>query len=135
MRLENSILKTALFLACGFLSLAIGTLGLFLPILPTTPFVLLAASCFAASSGKVYGWLEKSKHFGPFIKNYRNKSGVPRSVKRDTLLFLWSTLVCSALLCARPLVWGILIAVGIGVTTHIILLKSADPENDTQNKE
>ncbi len=128
-------MRKALFMACGFLSLAIGTLGLFLPILPTTPFVLLAAGCFAASSSKVYGWLEKSKHFGPFIKNYRNKSGIPRSVKRDTLLFLWVTLACSAVLSKQPLVWGILVVVGIGVTTHIVLLKSTDPENDTQNKE
>ena len=128
-------MKTALFLVCGFLSLAIGTLGLFLPILPTTPFVLLAAGCFAASNDSIYRWLEKSKHFGSFIKNYHNKTCIPRSVKRDTLLFLWFTLACSALLSKRPLVWGILVVVGIGVTTHIVLLKSADPENDPQNKE
>ncbi|MEL7601823.1 MAG: YbaN family protein [Bacillota bacterium] len=112
----------------GFLSLALGAVGIFLPLLPTTPFVLLAAGCFSAANPRLYRWLLNTRHFGAFIKNYRGGAGVPRAVKRDSLLFLWGTLSLSALLFRRPLVWGVLSAVGIGVTAHILLMKTADAE-------
>lgn len=112
----------------GLLSLALGAVGIFLPILPTTPFVLLAAGCFSAANPRLYRWLLNTRHLGAFIRNYRNGAGVSRAVKRDALLFLWGTLSFSALLFRRPLVWGILCAVGIGVTTHILLMKTANAE-------
>ncbi len=87
----------------GLLSLALGAVGIFLPILPTTPFVLLAAGCFSAANPRLYRWLLNTRHLGAFIRNYRNGAGVSRAVKRDALLFLWGTLSFSALLFRRLL--------------------------------
>lgn len=128
-------MKALLLRAVGFLCLAVGGVGLFVPILPTTPFVLIAAGCFAASSPKLYKWLLATRHFGPFIENYRSGTGVPRRVKRDALLFLWGTLCVSAIVFRRPLVWGILCLVGAGVTAHILLLKTRPEETKQSQRE
>lgn len=112
----------------GMLSLALGAIGIFLPLLPTTPFVLLAAGCFSAANPSLYRWLANTKHFGAFIQNYHGGAGVPLAIKRNALLFLWGALSLSALVFRRPLVWGVLFAVGAGVTAHILLMKTKNAD-------
>ncbi|MEG1578829.1 MAG: YbaN family protein [Oscillospiraceae bacterium] len=116
-------LKVMILLICGFLSLLIGSIGLLLPILPTTPFVLVSAACFAGSSPRLYQKLLCNKYFGEFVDNYQNKTGVTRAVKVRGLVFLWVTLSVSALLFSATHVRLILLAVGICVSLHILLLK------------
>lgn len=116
-------LKKVLLIAAGSLAVALGFVGIFLPILPTTPFMLMAAACFSVSSPKLYEKLAKSKYFGQFVKNYKEKTGVERAVKIKALLFLWITLLISSVVFFSPLVVGILMAVGIGVTIHIWTLR------------
>ncbi|MEG2527091.1 MAG: YbaN family protein [Oscillospiraceae bacterium] len=123
-----TLLKPIL-IVCGSLALALGAVGLALPVFPTTPFIILAAACFAGSSPKLYAWLEHSRIFGAFIVNYRTKSGVPRKTKLAALIFLWSMLALSAFFSKRLWVMGILLVVGIGVSVHILLIKTADPPN------
>ncbi|MEG1584968.1 MAG: YbaN family protein, partial [Anaerovorax sp.] len=116
-------IKAIILLICGFLSLAVGSIGLVLPILPTTPFVLVAAACFASSSPRLHQRLLRTKYFGEFIDNYQNKTGVTTAVKVRGIVFLWVTLSLSALIFSVLHVRLILLAVGICVSLHIILLK------------
>jgi len=83
-----------LFMGLGFISLALGLLGLVLPILPTTPFVLLAAFCFARSSERFYQKLTDNRLFGPFIVNWQLHRAMPRKAK---ILGLASIVVVGAI--------------------------------------
>jgi len=82
------IKKTCLTLI-GVLSLALGIIGIVLPLLPTTPFLLLSAACFAKSSDKFYQWLITHPWFGQYIENYRSGRGIPMKVKISTIALLW----------------------------------------------
>lgn len=107
----------------GSLSLVVGVIGAFLPILPTTPFVLCAAGCFSASYPPLYHWLAKTKYFGEYIKNYKNKTGISKKARFMGVGFLWVTLTISAVLFRHTHVWIILGIVGIAVTTHILMIR------------
>ena len=106
----------------GFLLLGVGAVGAVLPVLPTTPFVLLAAGCFGVGSPRVYGWLASTRYFGAFLTNYRDGCGVERGIKVRALVWLWGMLVLSVLL-TRSVHLGIFLGlVGTAVTAHILLL-------------
>lgn len=122
-QLPNNM-KRYLLLILGFFLLGLGALGILLPVLPTTPFVLVAATCFAGSSPVVYKWLVSTRYFGDFIENYRNHTGVPMNVKAVALGFLWGILLLSAFLSANLYITLLLAVVGICVTIHILKLKT-----------
>ncbi|NCC65104.1 MAG: DUF454 domain-containing protein [Spirochaetia bacterium] len=115
--------KQLLLVALGFLSLFCGAVGIIIPILPTTPFVLLAAILFSASNPKLAKRLEQNRIFGPYISHYKNKTGVPLSAKKKALTWLWVSLSLSALAIRELKSILILMAVGIGVSAHILTLK------------
>jgi uncharacterized membrane protein YbaN (DUF454 family) len=119
------VIKKIILLILGMVSLLLGTIGILLPILPTTPFVILAATCFAVSSPRMNDRLTKSRLFGEFIKNYRDHTGVKRKTKRNALIYLWVMLIISAIIISKIVVCFILLGVGIGVTLHILLLRNA----------
>ena len=73
----------------GVLSVALGVLGILLPLLPTTPFLLLAAGCFVRSSPKLYAWLLNHKWFGSYIRHYREHKAIPLRAKIVVLALLW----------------------------------------------
>jgi uncharacterized membrane protein YbaN (DUF454 family) len=104
----------------------LGAVGIFLPVLPTTPFVLLSAGCFSISSPKLADSLMKSKYFGSYIENYRYKTGVPRSAKIRAIVFLWTGLFISMLLIKKVMIIGILIIIGTLVTIHLSKLKTRE---------
>lgn len=105
------------------LLLGIGVLGIFLPLLPSTPFLLLAAACFVRSSEKLYSSLMGHRLLGPFIRNYRDHRAMGSGALVSTLALLWATLAVSAFLTASsPIVKVLLLAVGIGVTVHLLFL-------------
>lgn len=87
--LGNPWLRHLLFVA-GWISVALGVLGIFLPLLPTTPFMLLAAACFARSSPRFYRWITSHPKFGPIIADYLAGRGLPRRARRLALLMLWA---------------------------------------------
>jgi uncharacterized membrane protein YbaN (DUF454 family) len=116
--------KRALLLSMGFLSLGVGIVGIALPVLPTTPFLLLSAFCFSGSSKRLHNLLLKSKWLASYIENYTSKTGVPKTVKMQSLIFLWATLTASMLIFQKDYLFVLLPLVGAGVTMHILLIKT-----------
>ena len=116
--------KKLLFIALGFVALAFGVVGIVLPLLPTTPFVLLAAACFSAGSKRCDDWLRRSRLFGPYIENYRTRQGISVRRKIASLIFLWVGLIVSMAIVRTLLIFIVLSAVGVGVTIHILMIKT-----------
>jgi uncharacterized membrane protein YbaN (DUF454 family) len=117
-------LKRQLLLAAGTLSLATGIVGIVVPILPTTPFLLLAAGCYLRSSPRFYNWLMGNRFFGAYIRNYIEGRGIPVKVKLLTIILLWATIGVSIWLTAKLIVTIILLIVAVGVTLHIIFIRT-----------
>ncbi len=118
-----------LLIASGTFFVALGVLGLFLPVLPTTPFLLLAAVCYARSSERFYHWLLTNRWFGEYIRNYREGRGIPLKQKVLTISLLWLTIGYAAWFVVSP--WWvklILLGIAVGVTTHLIRMKTFKPE-------
>lgn len=122
-------LKRTLWIAGGSACVALGVVGMFLPVLPTTPFLLLAAACYSRSSPRLSHWLLANRWFGAYIRNYREGRGMARSHKTAVLLLLWLTIGSSAAF-AIQLGWVRLLLVGIagGVTFHILKIPTFRPE-------
>ena len=118
-----------LLIVSGTLCVALGVLGIFLPVLPTTPFLLLAAVCYARSSRRFHHWLLTNRWCGEYIKNYREGKGIPRKQKITMVALLWLTIGSTALL-AVSLWWVRLILLGmaVGVTAHLARIKTFEPE-------
>ncbi|MBR5602622.1 MAG: YbaN family protein [Bacteroidales bacterium] len=110
----------------GLLSLTLGIIGIFVPLLPTTPFLLLAAACFFKSSKSLYEKLINSKHLGRYIRDYRENKRIPLRAKVFSLSLLWTSLIYCIFFVASGLLWlQILLAVIlVGVTMHIISYES-----------
>jgi uncharacterized membrane protein YbaN (DUF454 family) len=117
------------FLICvGVLSIGLAAAGILLPLLPTTPFLLLAAACFVRSSDRLYQWLITHRWFGSYIKNYREHRAITRRAKVIILLLLWVTLGYAAIGVASALaVRVLLLLIGVGVTLHILKLRTQTP--------
>jgi uncharacterized membrane protein YbaN (DUF454 family) len=118
------MIKRYLLLGAGFVLLLLAFIGAILPVLPTTPFVLLASACFASASPRLYKWLSTTKFFGEFITNYNTNAGVSRKNKVKALVFLYFSLGLSAVLSDLLHVRLILLAVAVGVTIHLVMLKT-----------
>jgi len=117
--------RRILFLLVGSFSLVLAGIGVALPILPTTPLVLLAAICFERSSPRLQAALARSRLFGPFIVNYRDHTGISVRRKVVTLVILWVGLIEASFFVPHTWLIALLGVIGIGVTTHILLLKTA----------
>lgn len=113
-----------LLIVGGLISLALGILGIFLPILPTTPFLLLSASLFLKSSPDLYNWLIKQKYLGTYIRNFREHRAIPMRAKIISTLMVWVTLLyCAALI--NYIIFRILfILLAICITCHILSYKT-----------
>jgi uncharacterized protein len=116
--------KRLLLTSAGCTAVAIGAAGMVLPVLPTTPFIIIAALCFSASSPRMYYWLASSRYFGEFIVNYREGRGVSRKVKTFAIASLSALMAISIVIMHGNLpVVIILLIVWMCVATHIILIK------------
>ena len=117
---KNKITRFLLIIA-GSVSLVLGVLGIFLPLLPTTPFLLLAAYCFGKSSDRVHSWLINNKWFGSYIKNYQAGRGIPAHSKITAILSMWLLLAASAIWVTELLIVRVvLFIIGTGVTIHLL---------------
>lgn len=123
MKCKVNIIKSIL-IAIGSLSLFLGVIGIFLPLLPTTPFLLLSAACYAKGSDKFYHWLIHHKYLGEYIKNYREKRGIPFKTKVIALILLWSSISYSIYIVDKSFVRIILVITVISVTKHLLSLKT-----------
>jgi hypothetical protein len=122
----------ALLIAGGTLCVVSGILGMFLPLLPTTPFLLLAAICYARSSQRCYNWLVTNRWCGAYIRNYREGRGITLKHKVFTVSLLWLTMGYTAWF-ALSLWWMklILFGIAIGVTVHLMKIKTLNPETQS----
>lgn len=119
-------LKKYLFVILGSICLGLGALGVAIPVLPTTPFLLIALACYLRSSRRLYDWLIHHKVFGLYLYNYVTYRAVPRLTKVFALIILWVGLITSILLVEILFVRLILFAVGIVVSIHILSLKTLE---------
>lgn len=115
-----------LLIASGTLLAGVGLFGIFVPVLPTTPFLLLSATLYARSSDRFYNLLVNNKIFGKFIKDYREGKGIKPKIKAITIILLWLTIGCSAFF-AVDILWIkiLLVLIAVGVTVHIIMIKKS----------
>lgn len=116
--------KRIILIAAGSVLFAVGAVAIALPVLPTTPFAIASAACFSISSPKIYSKLEGMRYFGDYIRNYRDKTGVPLKTKLLSILLLWPLLTVSAVAVNRLYLYITLFAVGTAVTVHISMIKT-----------
>jgi uncharacterized protein len=110
------------FVAMGSLCLAIGIVGIVVPIVPTTPLLLLAAACYARGSSRFYRWLLGSRYLGDYIRSYSEGRGLPLQAKALTVIFLWAGIAYSSLTVDIYLVRILLTVIGLGVTVHLVTI-------------
>jgi uncharacterized membrane protein YbaN (DUF454 family) len=123
-KLTRSWLRLVLIIA-GTVSTGLGILGMFVPLLPTIPFLLLAAICYARSSERFYHWLLHNRWFGSYIRNYLHKGGIPLRAKVFTVTLLWIVIGCSAAFAVEGFVVRLILAlIAIGVTIHVLTLRT-----------
>ena len=126
------IIKKYLSIIIGSISLALGIIGVFLPLLPTTPFLLLAVYCYFRGSYKLHQRLIKNKILGVYIYNYITYRAVSRSTKIYTVIVLWLSLFASMIIIKNWWIAAILFLVGIGVSIHVLTLKTIKKNEKTQ---
>lgn len=122
---RRQVIMKILLLICGFISLGLAILGIFLPVLPTTPLLLLAAYLFSKSSQKQYDWLLQHPRFGPYIIQFREQKIIPRHIKVISMLMLWATILLSIYLVRGNLpIQVLLLIIALGVSWHILSYRS-----------
>ena len=131
----NKTHKRLLILA-GTVFTAIGIVGILIPVLPTTPFLLLAAACYLRGSEKFYHWLLSNKLFSFYIRNYIEGKGMPLKIKIFTLTLLWLSIGISIWIGTQNLAIRIILAlVAAGVTVHIITIKTRKTNKTSNEKQ
>ena len=113
-----------ILLVCGIFFILLSILGMFLPILPTTPFLLLASFCFARSSKRINDWLLSNRWFGSYIRNYREGNGITLSHKVISISLLWLTIGYTTWIVSFWWLKLILVCVAFGVYNHLIRIKT-----------
>lgn len=123
-------LKILLLTVLGFLFLAMGAVGLLLPVWPTTPFVLVSVACFS-STPRLKAWIMKISFFREHIENYEHRTGLSQKTIWISMLWLWGMLFLSMLLLRTVWINFILVLVGLAVTCHILWM-SKDRRRDKE---
>jgi uncharacterized membrane protein YbaN (DUF454 family) len=117
-------LVKALLLVAGTFSLALGAIGVFLPILPTTPFLLLSSACYLRSSERMHKSLLGNRWFGEYIRNYQEGKGIPMKTKMLAMVMLWVAIIYSAIFALDEILIAqvALLLIAFGVSIHLIRL-------------
>lgn len=111
--------------AAGTFFLLLGIVGIAVPLLPTTPLLLLAAACYFRGSARMYRWMMTNKYFGQYLEDYWAGRGMPLKVKIGTVSLLWAVITFSAIFATSSTILRIgLFVVALGVTIHIVTLKT-----------
>jgi len=123
MQKANNIILRLTLTTIGLVSTGLAVLGVFLPLLPTVPLLLLATACFARSSERFHTWLLQHPSLGPMIRGYLEGRGIPLRSKIITILLLWLTISVSMLFLTAPIWVKItLLAIGCAVTIYLLRL-------------
>ena len=118
-------IKKAILIFVGTVCVGLGVLGMFLPLMPTTVFLLLAAYCYSHSSERFHNWLMTNRLFGKYISDYKSGKGISVKQKASTIFFLWASISFSVWMLHA--VWWVnllLLAVAVGVTLHLLWIKT-----------
>lgn len=119
-----------LFNVAGTLALFLAILGIFLPLLPTTPFLLLASACYVRGSERLHRWLLGNDIFGPYLANLQAGRGIPMRTKIVALTVMWASLAFSAWYVPLPWVRLLLLIPGIGVSIYLLRMKTLPAEQN-----
>jgi len=116
-----------IYVIVGTIALVIGAIGLFLPVIPTTPLVILAAACYYRGSERLHTWILRSRWFGETIKNYQAGRGLTRDTKVRAIFLMWTTIIISAwFFVSNHFVRVAMIGVAIGVTVYLVRLPTLE---------
>jgi hypothetical protein len=121
--MKREDLVRVFYFSAGTVCLILGAIGVFIPILPTTPFLLLSAAFYLRSSARMYRWLFENRFFGEYLRNYRDGKGIPLSMKLFTVAMLWVTISYSTFFIVTH--WAmrlILVVIAVAVSAHIFLI-------------
>jgi hypothetical protein len=121
-----------ILICCGWCSIAAGVVGIFVPLLPTVPFLLLAAACFTRSSERFHSWLLEHSHLGPLVRDYLTSGGIPLRAKRVAIGMVWVSFPVSVFLFAQA-VWLkiVLLSIASGITLYLMQIPTAPPVEKT----
>jgi len=133
---HSSATFRVILVVLGTVFVIAGVIGIFLPILPTTPFMLLAAWCYARSSTRFYNWIMNNKVFGPIIREWRQYRSIPRRAKITALILMPSTFGISIIFFV-PIFWvqlmlGVM-CIGMMIFMWLIPVREIDPNADTES--
>ena len=112
-------------LVAGWVSLALAVAGVVLPVLPTTPFVLLSAACFAKSSPRFHQWLLRQKYFGQMIRDYQAYRGIQKQTKIRAISLIWLSMTISALIIGKVWLAAMLFSIAICVSLYLWRMPNA----------
>lgn len=129
----RSVLLRTLLVIAGVVCVVLAVAGIVLPLLPTTPFLLLAAACFARSSPRLDEWLHHNRLFGPYLRAYRDGHGIPVRAKVSIIALLWFSIALSAIFAVPSRLWALrfaLVAIALLVSIHVLRLKTYKRASD-----
>lgn len=113
-------MKKIVLIIIGSISLVIGSLGIILPLLPTTPFLLLSLACFIRSSNKLYTFILNNKYLAPYVKDYMEGNGIPKKAKIRAISLIWITIGFSVLFIINKTILRLmLLTIASIVSTYI----------------
>jgi uncharacterized protein len=120
-------MKRAVFVTLGTLFLALGIIGAFVPLLPTTPFLLLASACYLRGSERMHRWLLSHGRLGAYLRAYEEGRGIPLRAKAVSLAMLWVSIGYTVYRFAEPWLQAILLTIAAAVTVYLLRLPTLGP--------
>ena len=133
-RVKSNFLRWIL-ICCGWLSIAGGVIGIFLPLVPTVPFLLLAAACFTRSSERFHTWLVEHNYLGPLVGDYLNGSGIPLRARRMAIGMVWVSFPATTFLFVQVFWLKItLMSIAAGITLYLLSLPATSQMDEDSSK-
>lgn len=123
-------MKKIFLLTIGFITMGLGFLGVFLPLLPTTPFLLISLACFMKSSDRMHQYVMTNKYLAPYVMDYTSSDGIPKRAKIRAILLIWITISFTAFVVIDKVPLRVMLfVIAISVTTYIWTRKTAEVED------
>lgn len=120
-------MKKILLFIIGSISLGLGAIGIVLPVLPTTPFLLLSLACFIRSSNKLYNFILSNKYLAPYVEDYISGNGIPIKVKKKAISLIWITIGFSAIFILDKMLLRLMLLI-IATTVSIYIWTRDTPQ-------